>query len=292
MFFINYGTIQVSTTDGHHSTRTQGDTFGEGALLNKNGTNTSTIKCVTPVHAIEISRQYFEKFLNEGDDKDARIHLSEKDKTRKRERAVSLLRKQPQQVFNDRILDKGEALFLVGDNGNDLFILEQGMADVVVDNGKKVLSLEPGEICGDHSVAFGRPRNTSTICVSGEGCRFSTMKKKDFERVVEQSPWWVKKSLRDISLRREFQKAIVMKTNQAFPAMDEVALRQVFDTADVNNSGKLELDNVREMLHAFDKSFTDEDVKEILGALDLDDSGDIAFGEFKRMFSARPKTAS
>lgn len=291
MFFINSGTIQVSTSDGHHSTRTQGDTFGEGALLNKSGTNTSTIKCVTPVHAIEISRQSFEQFLNESDDKNARINLSEKDKTRKRERAVSLLRKQPQQLPNVRLVNKGEALFQVGDSGNNLFILEDGKADVFVGNGKKVLSLEPGEICGDHSVAFGRPRNTSAICVTGE-CRFSIMKKKEFERVVEQNPWWVKKSLRDISLRREFQKAIVMLTNQSFPATDEVAMRQVFDAADVNKSGRLELDNVREMLRAFDKSFTDEDVKEILMALDLDESGDIGFDEFKRMFSARPKTAS
>lgn len=290
MFFINSGTIQVTTSDGHHSTRTQGDTFGEGALLNKSETNTSTIKCVTPVHAIEISRQYFEKFLNNGEDMNAKIHLSEKDKTRKRERAVRLLRNQPQ--MNERTLQQGEAVFPVGDTGDDLFILEDGKADVVVDNGKQVFSLEPGEMCGDHSVAFGRPRNTSAICASKDGCRFRMLKKADFERVLEQNPWWVKKSIRDISLRREFQKAIVAKTNKAFPATDEAALRQVFELADDNRSGKLELENVRAMLHAFDKSFTDEDVKEILEALDLDESGGVSFDEFKRMFAARSKSCS
>jgi CRP-like cAMP-binding protein len=285
MYFINSGTIQVSTSDGHVSKRGQGDTFGEGALLHKSRRNTSTIKCVTPVHAIEISRSYFDKFLKNGDvdqAKFAKIHLSEKDKTRKRERAKRLLRNQSQQAIRE--LKGGEHLFDVGEKGRDLFILEDGTADVVVENGKVVFSLAPGEMCGDHVLDIERPRNTSTICVSPGGCKFRTVNDKEYNQIVNKGQWWVKKSLRDISLRREFQKAIVMKTGQSFPYTDEAALRRVFDIADTNHSGKLELDNIREMLLSFDKSFTEADVKEILDALDLDESGVVSFEEFKRMF--------
>ncbi|CAB9508202.1 MAP kinase-activated protein kinase 2 (Fragment) [Seminavis robusta] len=291
MFFINSGTIQVSSSDGHASTRTQGDTFGEGALLHDSGCNTSTIKCVTPVHAIEISRNYFEKFLEgtNGDETNvAKIHLFEKDATRKRERASRLLRNQSKHEMKE--VKAGERLYDVGDIGQSLFILEEGKADVVVGNGKLVFTLDPGEMCGDYAIAFGRPRNTSTICTSAGGCKFRVMNKAEYQQVVSEGPWWVKKSLRDISLRREFQKALVMKTGQAFPTTDEAQMKRLFEIADVNKSGKLELDNVREMLHAFDKSFSDADVKEILDALDLDDSGAVSFDEFKRMFTARPKT--
>lgn len=285
MYFLNSGTVEVLTSDGHHSTRTQGDTFGEGALLNSSRRNTSTIKCVTPIHAIEISRQYFEKFLNSEEEHTTKIHLSEKDKTRKRLRAQQVLRKTP--MGQEVAIGPGQYLFREKDQGSNLYILEDGRADVVVGD-KVVYSLLPGEICGDHTVAFGRPRNTSTVCVSPEGCIFRSMNKNAFEQVLEKNPWWVKKSLRDMSLRRSFQKAIVSKTGMAFPASDEARMREVFDIADVNNSGKLELENIREMIHAFDECFTDAEVKEILDALDLDETEAVSFSEFKRMFSARP----
>jgi CRP-like cAMP-binding protein len=285
MYFINSGTIHVTTSDGYTGSRTQGDTFGEGALLNMNRKNTSTIKCATPVHAIEINRPLFEKFL-QSDDKQAKINLSEKDKSRKRERAKRLLL---QPHLEQRTLKNGEYVYHVGESGDalPLFILEEGKAEVEVANGYVVFSLEPGEMCGDHVVVFNRPRNTSAICVSPEGCKFRVMSKKEYQKVLDKNPWWVKDSLRDISLRREFMKAIVMKTNKAFPAANEAEMRKIFNLADVNKSGRLELDNVREMLHSFDKSYTDADVKEILDALDLDETGAISFDEFKRMFWAR-----
>lgn len=291
MYFLNSGTVEVLTSDGHHSTRTQGDTFGEGALLHDSRRNTSTIKCATPVHAIEISRQYFEKFLNSEEDHMTKIHLSEKDKTRKRERAQQVLRNEPTDLMEEVAVAPGQYLFRENDPGKALYILEEGQADVLVGDQKLAFSLQPGEMCGDHTVAFGRPRNTSTMCASPRGCIFRAMNKEQYDQVLGKNPWWVKKSLRDLSLRRYFLKAIVSKTNTAFPATEERKMREVFDIADVNKSGKLELDNIREMIHAFDKSFTDAEIKEILDALDLDETGAVTFEEFRRMFSARPTMA-
>jgi len=288
-YFLNSGTVEVTTSDGHYSTRTQGDTFGEGALLNTTRQNTSTIRCLTPVHAIEISREYFEKFLNNEAEHTTKIQLSEKDKTRKRIRAQKVLcnHLEKQQVA----LKQGEYIFHQQDVANKMYVLEDGLADVKVGENK-VYTVHPGEVCGLHAVLFVRPRNTSTICVSPEGCIFRSMRKKTFERVLNDSPWWVKKSLRDLSLRRDFLKAVVSKTKIDFPATDEHRMREVFDIIDVNKSGKLELENIREMIHAFDPSFTNAEVKEILDALDLDETGAVSFEEFKRMFKDRPTAPS
>jgi len=61
MYFINSGRISVETTNGSTVTRGPGDFFGEGALLHPKKIRSATIRCITPVHAMEISREYFEK---------------------------------------------------------------------------------------------------------------------------------------------------------------------------------------------------------------------------------------
>jgi serine/threonine protein kinase len=64
MYFINSGTVEVYTRDGLTKTlRKAGESFGEGALLHPKKIRSASIRTVTPVHAIEISREYFEKYL-------------------------------------------------------------------------------------------------------------------------------------------------------------------------------------------------------------------------------------
>lgn len=63
MYFINSGSVLVSTRDGTANIRKAGDCFGEGALLHPKQIRSASVRCITPVHAIEISREYFEKFM-------------------------------------------------------------------------------------------------------------------------------------------------------------------------------------------------------------------------------------
>jgi CRP-like cAMP-binding protein len=56
MYFINSGTVQVFSKDGFQKTLGKNDFFGEGALLNPKKIRSASIRCVTPVHAIEVSR--------------------------------------------------------------------------------------------------------------------------------------------------------------------------------------------------------------------------------------------
>jgi len=54
MYFINSGTISVETSAGSTVTRGPGDFFGEGALLHPKKIRSASIRCITPVHAMEI----------------------------------------------------------------------------------------------------------------------------------------------------------------------------------------------------------------------------------------------
>ena len=63
MYFINSGSIEVTSKDGIRTIRNAGEFFGEGALLNPKKIRSATIKTLTPVHVMEISRDYFEKYM-------------------------------------------------------------------------------------------------------------------------------------------------------------------------------------------------------------------------------------
>jgi CRP-like cAMP-binding protein len=101
--------------------------FGEGALLHPKKIRSATIKCVTPDHAMEISRQFFDKYLASSDS-GLFLTLREKDKIRKRNRAKTNLWLQENLV--ERQYKKGERLFDVGEDGDSLFIVERGKMDI------------------------------------------------------------------------------------------------------------------------------------------------------------------
>jgi serine/threonine protein kinase len=281
MFFINSGSIEVSTQEGHTSIRRQGENFGEGALLHPKRIRSATVRCVTPVHAIEISREYFEKFIAE--ESGLKLNLREKDRTRKRQRAKTILRLQ--QNMKDIVVKQGDYIFRAGEEGHELYILEEGKIDVLVED-HKVFGMNPGDICGEHSLIMGRPRNTSTKCVSEGGCKLHVMKDKDFFVLLDAMPA-VRESLRDMCLRREFQKALVYRTKKEFPTQEH-ELKEAFDAADESHQGVINLNNVQHMLKQMDPTFSDQDIEEILLSLDLDDSGEVDFTEFKRIFSFEP----
>ena len=277
MYFINSGTIEVSTKAGSAVRRTQGDFFGEGALLHPKKIRSATIQCVTPVHAIEISREYFDKYLAESPD-GLKLTLKEKDNRRKRNRAKTILRLQNN--LREDTIEKGEYLFQEGEEGNELYIVEEGSVNVMV-QGHTVFNVGPGELTGEHSLIFGRPRNTSAICRT-ELCHVLAMRGRDFYTFLDHNRA-AKEGLRDICLRREFQKALVFRTKKPFPT-DDKHLKAAFDAADEDSSGKISLENVRSMLQDMDPTLSDAEIDPIMKALDLNDDQNVSFAEFKRIF--------
>jgi serine/threonine protein kinase len=275
MYFINSGVIEVVTKDGSISQRHQGDLFGEGALLHPQKIRSATIRCLTPVHAIEISREYFEQYLASSG---VALDLKEKDRTRKRNRAKTILHLQ--QNLKPMTFQKYDVIFSVGEEAEAMYLLEKGNVDVMVEN-KRVFTVKPGDIFGEHSLIMSRPRNTSAKCMGPGSCQVYKMMARDFYEIYNSSPS-VKSSLREVCLRREFQKALVKKTNKEFPSVKD--LRKVFDASDLTGSGSLDFEEVQSLLHSFDKSLSDDEIREVLSSLDLLKDGKIGFDEFRVIF--------
>ena len=209
MYFIDSGTVEVQTESGSRAFRSQGDFFGEGALLHPKRIRSATVKCLTPVHALDISREYFEKYIAlsgrgaGGSGGQLYLTLKEKDKIRKRNRAKSILRLQNN--LKSVLVPKGSDFFKEGKEGDTLYILEKGRVELLVE-GNHVLAATEGNIFGEHSVVSGRLRNCTAKCVSSKGCIAQEVKGHDFRKLLESSPH-IRESLRELQLRREFKKA-------------------------------------------------------------------------------------
>lgn len=276
MFFINSGRVEVTTKEGFTAITDQGDFFGEGVLLKKDGRRTATIKCITPLHAIEIGRDYFEKYVADGFE--IELALIERDRLRRQERAKVILGLQ-HHLDSERI-EKGDYVYTKREDGDDIFLLEEGLIDIDVD-GHYVYTVKAGELLGEYSMIFGRNRNTSARCVS-DHCKIEVMELKKFERIVNSNSS-IRDGLRDVVFRREFKKALVYATEKAFP-QTEKELKEVFEKIDLDDSGLIDFDEIRVLLRKMDKSFTDSDIAQILESLDLDGAGKIQWAEFKRIF--------
>lgn len=274
-YFINSGTVSVITDDGIKNKRHAGDFFGEGALLHPLKIRSATIKCKTPVHVIEISREYFEKYM--ASSTGLGLALREKDKIRKRNRAKALLKLQSgmtTETFQD-----GEQLYREGDPGDSLYIVEKGVVDITA-GGHQVIVAGEGNFCGEHSLLTGRSRNTTATCISKKGCVATRMLGRDFRKLMDASPL-MKESLIDMMNRRDFKKAVVLRLGHKFPYLDP---REAFDAVDVKKRGMLLLEDVTELMRNFDKNYTDDEVQSMMQTLDLSKDGHISFDEFTKIF--------
>jgi len=283
MYFINSGKIAVTTKDGSKAIRDQGDFFGEGALLNPRKIRSATVTSISPVHAMQIPREYFDKYVAESSK--VLLTLREKDKIRKRNRAKAILRLQ--NTLQETHFRKGDYLFKVGEEGDFIYIVENGKVDVVVKD-KNVFSVTPGNICGEHSLLTGKPRNSSAFCISEEGCIAQKMSGRDFRKLVDVSPS-VKDSLEDLCHRRDFKKSVVTRLQKEFPYQNP---REAFDAADKNKQSVLDVNDISNLLREMDPTYTDEEIQDVIKALDLTNSGNVNYDEFKKVFIADIRTSA
>jgi serine/threonine protein kinase len=277
MYFLNSGSVEVFNKDGFYKTlRQPGSFFGEGALLNRDKIRSASIKCTTPIHVIEISREYFEKYL--AADMDVNLDLRARDKSRKRQRVKNLL--QLQKNLQERQFSRGGFIFKAGDDAKDLYILKDGEVDLSVQD-LSVFSVGPGTMLGEYSLLFGRLRNATATCLS-DSCTLHVLPARDFHSLLESHPT-LKANIRDICLRREFRKALCVATKKAFPRTEN-ELRAAFDVLVSKSTGAVELETIRRVLHVLDSTYSEKEVRDILGALDLSESGAVEWNEFKRIF--------
>lgn len=286
MFFISSGTITVSTKTGFTVQRGPGDFFGEGALLSPNKKRSATIHCNTPVHAMEVSREYFDQYLASSDSA-LYLFLREKDIIRKKNRAKIVLRLQKD--LTEREFQFGETLFETGDKTNTMFLMETGIADILVGD-KKVFSATPGNLCGENSALTGRPRSATAVCASEDGCKVYEMQGKDLRKLAKKAPN-VKASLRNLCMRRDFKKAVVVRLGKEFPYQNP---REAFEAVKTDSSKPeyLSKKEVASLMREFYGDYSDREVKELIGTMDLTNSGTVSFDEFKKCFIADIKSSA
>mmetsp|Transcript_13090 Transcript_13090/g.23696 ORF Transcript_13090/g.23696 Transcript_13090/m.23696 type:complete len:477 (+) Transcript_13090:37-1467(+) len=282
IYFLNSGTVEVSNKAGFKTTLSQGELFGEGALLNTKGRRSATIRCLTPVHVIRISKEYFLKYMKSVGGSEINLTLREQDRARDRDRALKILRLH-KNLF-ERDLSKGDVLFSCGEDGKSLFIVENGEIEIKGETGKHILNVNAGSICGEHSLITGQPRNATAVCASNE-CKVHEMAAKDFFTLYNSSPS-MKLSFREVCFRRDFQKAIAKKSGKDFStSVDD--LRKAFDAIDLDQSGSIDLEEVKVLLRSIYPSLSDDDplFSQVLQTLDIDGSNSIQWEEFKKVFS-------
>ena len=281
MYFIDSGTIVVETKTGSVVTRGRGDFFGEGALLHPSKIRSATITCKTPVHVMEISREYFEKYMKDSDEA-LFMELTEKDKIRKRNRSKMILR--AQNNLRKRKFRKGQTLFKSGDKTESIFLVEDGKVDIVVGD-RNVFSANNGNLCGEYSPIMRRPRNASAVCAT-KTCEVYEMSGKEFRSLLDMYPD-IRTSLHDLCLRRNFKKAVVHRIQKEFPYNNP---REAFDAVKTDNSVKdLTMKEISTLMLDLNPDYTEEEIQRIVGAIKLTKSDRMSFDEFKKVFIANVK---
>lgn len=109
------------------------------------------------------------------------------------------------------------------------------------------------------------------------------MKGADFHALINSSPAMAA-SLKDMCRKRLFKKAVKsysLEQKRGFSDDDIVA---AFYDADIDKSGHLNLDEVRQLMHRMDPDFPVEEIKALLKFVDVDEDGKISLEEFKRLF--------
>jgi serine/threonine protein kinase len=273
MYFLESGTVEV-IADGTRAVRNNGDFFGEGALLHKSKMRSATVRCLTPVHVLEISREYFEKYISSSETS-LYLTLREKDSIRKRNRARTILRMQ--QGLETVEKPYRSTFFKEGDEGDSMFILEKGTVNLEI-KGKLVMSAYPGNVFGEHSVMTGWKRNCDAKCATWEGCTARTIEGDHFRQLLDSSPH-LQQSMRELQLRREFKKAVVRRMRKEFPYQH---IEKAFEAADEKGLGSLDTDAIAKLMRELNPEYTDEDIQEMMRAFDLTDSGTVTFDEVKK----------
>ena len=108
----------------------------------------------------------------------------------------------PIEIFShnpDKIrIPAGQALFREGDEGNQMYVLETGTAEVLVQN-RVVETLEHGSIVGEMGLVSPGPHSASVIARTD--CEFVAVNEKRFQFLVQQTPYFAIQVMRMMAER-------------------------------------------------------------------------------------------
>eukprot|EP00546_Thalassionema_frauenfeldii_P001398 CAMPEP_0178939012 /NCGR_PEP_ID=MMETSP0786-20121207/26649_1 /TAXON_ID=186022 /ORGANISM="Thalassionema frauenfeldii, Strain CCMP 1798" /LENGTH=741 /DNA_ID=CAMNT_0020617793 /DNA_START=279 /DNA_END=2503 /DNA_ORIENTATION=+ len=279
MYFLNSGKVEIQTRKGQLvSILRSGDFFGEGSLLSEDrNSRFTTARCATPVDVIEIKRSEFERYTASSES--LKQELRVKYKARMLDYAKNMIRLEKnvkQETFR-----RGELVYKEGDRGKSMYQVSAGDLEVLHD-GKKVHMYRQNDSFGESSLLFERPRSSTVRCISDK-CVVLKMKGEDFLTVVN-SDEEMASTLRNMCRKRLFKKAVKQFSLQKNRGLSDDDIVAAFYDADIDQTGKLSLDEVRRLMHRMDPKFPMEEIKELMNFIDVDQDGAVSLEEFKRLF--------
>eukprot|EP00584_Thalassiosira_punctigera_P001399 CAMPEP_0172530022 /NCGR_PEP_ID=MMETSP1067-20121228/3905_1 /TAXON_ID=265564 ORGANISM="Thalassiosira punctigera, Strain Tpunct2005C2" /NCGR_SAMPLE_ID=MMETSP1067 /ASSEMBLY_ACC=CAM_ASM_000444 /LENGTH=791 /DNA_ID=CAMNT_0013314165 /DNA_START=226 /DNA_END=2601 /DNA_ORIENTATION=- len=274
MYFINSGTIEVSTRDGFRAKKGQGDHFGKGGIVGRK--RRTTITCTTPVNALRVDKDFFSKYIVKGSP--LATKLRETANKEKFDRALSIMERNGN--MSETAYKKGDFIFKEGEVPHDAYIVKEGLVDVMADK-HNIYSVKTGRIFGIQSQILKRGRKASTICAS-DACVIKSLPLEKLEKLANDYPV-LKSTLHELALRQEFRRAVVLRRMKSFPNKEQ--LKEAFDEIDVDSSGTLDAEELRILMESLGASFSDDEISTLVKTLDLNESGTIDFNEFEHVFS-------
>jgi CRP/FNR family transcriptional regulator, cyclic AMP receptor protein len=106
-------------------------------------------------------------------------------------------------LLQPRVLQAGQAIFLQGDAGNGLYLIQEGRVKIIVTalTGKGLLinTLGPGDFFGELALLDGEPRSANVV--AQDTCRLLLLRRVDFVPFVEARPGVALRMLEVLSRR-------------------------------------------------------------------------------------------
>lgn len=201
---------------------------------------------------------------------------------------------------NIRTYPKGTMIFSECQNGQDMFIIQEGQVKItkIVNNSEVILAvLKKGDFFGEMALLVDSPRSASIIAF--EDCQLMVVNRKNFEQMVTSQPQFVSRltvtlSERLWSMERQLDNAYIQ--NPAHKMVDMLALqleKERLDQSTLTAPGKI--------VHTFDLTPTDVSnmcgisqteqrmaVEHFLkqGCIGLDESGKVFVSDCKELVNA------
>ena len=90
------------------------------------------------------------------------------------------------QIAREVSFEAGHVLFKVGDPGDALYLILEGKVDIVNENDKLLVSVEPPGCFGEVAVLDKKGRSATARCA--DECRMLMITSKDFQEILEEYP--------------------------------------------------------------------------------------------------------
>jgi uncharacterized membrane protein len=115
--------------------------------------------------------------------------------------------------LEEKTLDAGQTVFKQGDQGGEMYIVEEGAIDITIGAGKTAVTLAsmfPGQFFGELSLFDGMPR--SATATATRSTKLLWLDRHDLVRFIDANPEGAMKILRELSNR--MRKTNVLMSSQ------------------------------------------------------------------------------